>query len=164
MIEKLLQNVVDEMLEGLQVISPDWRYVYVNDTVARQGKTAKEKLIGRTMMECYPGIDRTPLFEQLKKSMEARVNIRMENEFAYPDGSKGWFQLFIHPVNEGIMILSVDITDRKLAEEALRNKIEELDNLINVAVSREVRMAELKRTVFELKGLTSATAPIIEQP
>lgn len=62
-------DVLDSLLEGCQVISFEWRYLYVNDTVAVQGALAKEKLLGRTMMECYPGIDRTDMFSVLTRCM-----------------------------------------------------------------------------------------------
>src|SRR5687767_2732012 len=94
---ELLKTVLDEMLEGFQIISHDWKYLYVNETVAKQGAATKENLLGKTMMECYPGIDKTPLFTQLKKCMENRVSVLMDNEFVYPDGHLGWFKLFIHP-------------------------------------------------------------------
>ena len=46
----------------------------------------------------------------------------MDNEFTYPDGTKEWFELSIQPVPEGIFILSIDISERKRAEIALREK------------------------------------------
>ncbi|NJO92049.1 MAG: PAS domain S-box protein, partial [Chloroflexia bacterium] len=44
----------------------------------------------------------------------------IENEFVYPNGSKGWFELKIQPVPEGVFILSQDITERKKIEETLK--------------------------------------------
>ena len=34
---------LDGLLEGCQIIGQDFRYVYVNDAVAKQGKRAKEE-------------------------------------------------------------------------------------------------------------------------
>src|SRR5688572_16109699 len=113
-IENLLTTVVDEMLEGFQVIGRDFRYLYVNETVAKQGKKRKEELLGKTMMESYPGIEKTFVFDQINKCMNERISIHMENEFVYPDETKGWFRLYIHPCEPGVLILSVDITDQKL--------------------------------------------------
>jgi PAS domain S-box-containing protein len=108
------------MLEGCQIIGHDWRYVYLNDTAAFHGQRSKEELLGRTMMESYPGIERTDMFAALKRCMDEHTPCRMENEFTYPDGSKGWFELSIQPMLEGIFILSLDITERKRAEVALQ--------------------------------------------
>ncbi len=113
------QYTIDSMLEGVQIIGYDWKYLYVNNAVAKQGKYSKEELLGYSMMEKYPGIDQTHMFQGLRRCMEKRVPLLMENEFAFPDGSKGWFELSIQPAPEGIVILSVDITERKKIYERL---------------------------------------------
>jgi PAS domain-containing protein len=84
-LDRLARGVLDILLEGFQVIGPDWKYLYVNDTVAVQGKRSREELVGRTMMECYPGIELTPMFEVLRRCMREHTPDRMENEFTYPD-------------------------------------------------------------------------------
>jgi two-component system cell cycle sensor histidine kinase/response regulator CckA len=118
---KVALDVLDSLAEGCQVISPDWRYLYVNDAVAAQGHHPKEHLLGRTMMECYPGIDQTPMFSILRRCMHERTQEQMENEFTYPDGSKGFFELRFVPVPEGVCILSTDVTQRRKLEEQLRH-------------------------------------------
>jgi len=51
--------------------------------------------------------------------MVKRTIEKFENEFQYPDGTRGWFELSVHPVEEGLFILSLDITSRKLSQLAL---------------------------------------------
>ncbi|MEW6359329.1 MAG: GAF domain-containing protein [Planctomycetota bacterium] len=121
-------STLENMLEGCQIIGPDWRYLYVNDAAARQGRRTREELLGRTMMETYPGIERTDMFAALRRCIEERTPCHMENEFAYPGGDVGWFELHIQPVPEGAFVLSIDITDRKQAERelAIRNQIAEV--------------------------------------
>jgi PAS domain S-box-containing protein len=112
-------RTLDNMLEGCQIIGFDWRYLYVNDAAAGHGHRAKDELLGRTMMEAYPGIEDTDMFAVLRRCMEDRAPNHIENEFAYPGGATAWFELSIQPVPEGIFILSIDITDRKKAEEQI---------------------------------------------
>lgn len=164
-VSDFLEQVLDEMHEGIQIISKDFRYLYVNDIVARQGKKRKDELLGNTMMDCYPGIEKTSLFTQLKKCLKERVSIRMDNEFVYPDKSTGWFRLIIHPCSEGVLILSLDINEGKKAEEQLLDKIEELQKLTNISVTREIKMAQLKQIVVKMRGLMPDTDPqIIARP
>ena len=61
----LVRASVDHLLEGIQVIGFDWRYLYVNATAAAHGQQTAEHLIGRTMMECYPGFEQTAVFRVL---------------------------------------------------------------------------------------------------
>ncbi len=128
-LESHLQETLDYMIEGCQIIDYDWRYVYVNKAAALQGRKSKEELIGCTMMQAYPGIDRTELFNHLRNCLINRVASQVDNEFTFSDGTKGWFKLNIEPVPEGILILSVDITENKRIEADLnryRMRLEEV--------------------------------------
>lgn len=133
------QTTLDNLSEGCQLISYDWRYLYVNEAVIKQSKYEnKEDLLGYTMMEKYPGIDETEMFEQLKECMDKRVPSSMINEFTYPDNSKAWFELHIEPVPRGIFILSMDISERKKAELAKINYVNSLEEMLFI-VSHKVR-------------------------
>lgn len=112
-------SILDSLLEGFQVIDYNWNYLYVNSTVAEQGQSTTQKLIGRTMMECYPGIEKTDMFKKLQHCMETREILQFENEFTYANGDTNWFELRVEPIPEGIFILSTNITNRKKAEREL---------------------------------------------
>ncbi len=101
------------MIEGCQIIDFDWRYLYVNEAAAKQGRKKKQELLGYTMMQVYPDIDRTKMFSNLRDCMTNRVPLQMDNEFTFADGSKAWFELHMEPVPEGVLILSMDITKNK---------------------------------------------------
>ncbi len=116
-----LRTVVDSLREGLQIVDRDWRYVFVNQAAASHGRTTPEALTGRTMMECYPGIEDTDLFSLLKRCMLDGTTEHLDNEFRYPDGSLGYFELHIEPCAVGLTILSIDVTRGRTLEEQLRH-------------------------------------------
>jgi PAS domain S-box-containing protein len=118
--EARYRHTLDAMLEGCQIIGLDWRYLYLNDAADKHNRRPKEELLGRKYMEMWPGIESTGVFAVIRRCMEERVAHSLENAFIFPDGRQGWFDLKIYPVPEGIVILSIDITERKRAEEALR--------------------------------------------
>jgi PAS domain S-box-containing protein len=129
-VENRLQVSLDSMIEGCQIIDYDWRYVYVNEAAARHGRKKKEELLGYTMMQAYPGIDRTEMFNNLRNCMTNRVPHEMENEFTFPDGSKAWFELRMEPVPEGVLILSIDITKNKAIEAELNGYRHRLEQVV----------------------------------
>jgi len=102
-----LQSVIDAWDEGMQILSPEWRYLYINGAAARHGRKTREELYGRTLLECYPGVESTPLYGVMKRCMHEHSSALMVNEFEYPDGSKAWFELRIKPCAEGIIVLSL---------------------------------------------------------
>jgi PAS domain S-box-containing protein len=144
-------SVLDHLLEGCQIIGFDYRYLYVNDTVAEQGRKTKEELLGHTMLELYPGIETTPMFSLLERCMQHREPAEMENEFTFPDGSIGWFALKIEPVPEGVFILSVDISERKRAEMEIQNQLRRIQALreIDMAIISTTNLSLSLKTVLE---------------
>ncbi len=140
------RTTMENMLEGCQIIDYGWRYLYVNETVAKQGRKSKNELIGHTMMEVYPGIENTIMFSQLRDCMTQRVSHQMENEFIFTDGSKGWFELRIEPVPQGILILSMDITRRKEIEKELNIYRQRLEQVI---AERTAECAQINKKLTE---------------
>jgi len=120
--EQRYSTLFNTMLEGCQVISYDWEYLYINDALTKQIDMTRNELIGKKMTEIFPGIKESHMFEVLQKCMDKRKTQEFENEFTFPDGTNRWYKLRAHPVPEGIFVLSNDITDRKIAQEEMRRE------------------------------------------
>jgi len=110
--ESAVRESIQKLLEGVQIIGFDWTYLYLNEAAERHARRQAHELIGRRMTECYPGIDQTPMFEALQRVMRGRKAEQFLNDFVYPDGSQGWFELRIEPVPDGVCVLSFDISDK----------------------------------------------------
>jgi PAS domain S-box-containing protein len=117
--ERRFRHSLDMMLEGAQILDFDWRYLYVNDALLKSSQYSRETLVGRTMMDCYPGVEKTMLYEKIQRCMLAREGSVFENRFTFPDGTQGVFDLSIQPVPEGVFILSVDKSSQHKSEEKL---------------------------------------------
>lgn len=117
--EERMRPTLDHLLEGCQILGFDWRYLYINAAAQIQNRRPSEELLGKRMMDMWPGIENTGIFRGIKKSLEGRVPVHIEEPFVHPDGVEGWYDISIQPVPEGAFILSVDITERKRAEQAL---------------------------------------------
>lgn len=83
--------------------------------------------------------------------MQNRSPERIESAFNFPDGSVNWYKFSINPVDEGIFILSMDITEQKLAEEKVKEQIKMLKEINDLAVGRELKMIELEKEISRLK-------------
>lgn len=157
--------IFDKMWEGVQVIDPQWRYHYVNDAVASQAGTTTKGLLGYTMMEKYPGIEKTELFGYISRCMNERVPHRMANRFEVL-GSENYFDLSIQPVPEGVLILSVDVTRQQQMEARLRQLNRQLEGSavqrskeLAVALNREKKINE-HRTSFISKASHELKTPL----
>jgi PAS domain-containing protein len=63
-------EVFDHLLEGVQIIDPELRYVYVNAAVAAPGRSDVSTLIGAEMADIYPGIEDTEVFARIRAASE----------------------------------------------------------------------------------------------
>jgi len=156
--------VLDNMMEGAQIIDYNWKYLYANAILAQQAKYPISKLVGSSMLNLYPGIENTPLFEALVTCMNERKHQRFENHFQYPDGTSGYYELSISPIKEGLFVLSMDITDRKRKEIDKEQYINELEKVL-FKISHEVRSPVVKilgvAQLFDLSLVKEDEFPMI---
>ncbi|MEO7991190.1 MAG: ATP-binding protein [Chryseolinea sp.] len=118
--EKPFNKTLDWPMEGIQIIDFNWRYLFVNDSLTGDEKKTMNELLGHSMTERYPNLENTALFSALEQCMNDRMNKQVEIEFVDHDKSKKWYELNIEPVEEGILVLTLDITSRKEADKKLK--------------------------------------------
>ena len=109
------------MLEGIQIIDYSWRHVYANDAYTRPRKISADTLLGHTISEALPAMKGTGLLAGMTQCMVHRTPQRLQNEFVFSDKSSKWFEHSIEPCEEGIIVVSHDITTQKTAATKLNN-------------------------------------------
>jgi len=156
--EAKYRQTLDTMLEGCQIVGFDWRYTYINATAEHHNRRPGAELLGRTVMECWPGITGTEVFAMERSCMDERTAHRLDTRFTFPDGDVGWFRVIIQPVTEGIAIYSEDITQRKQAEEEVRRLNANLEALV------AERTRELEETNRELESFSYSVSHDLRAP
>jgi hypothetical protein len=105
------------------------------------------------------------MFEEDVPDHEQRIEHRRqglpesyERRFRRKDGQAVWTQASATPILDdthrylGSFAMFTDITERKLAEEALRKRNEVLEKFERLVVGRELRMVELKQRITQLEA------------
>ncbi|VVB80293.1 Methanogenesis regulatory histidine kinase FilI [uncultured archaeon] len=149
---------LDNVIEGAQIIDGEYRYIYANNSLEKHARKKRSELIGNTMAECYPGIEKTELFSKIKQVLKTRKSVSMENVFVYPDGSKGTFLLSINPVSEGVLIFSQDITKTKMSEDLLKRSEKRFRDIVESTsdiiweVDKDAKYTYLSSSVKDILG------------
>jgi len=123
-IEGRLQRTLDNMMEGYTILDHDLRYVYVNEVGARQTRLDRERVLGHTPMELYPNFESTGMYALLQRCARDRAPVQVEEELTLADGTKAYFEVKVQPTPEGLVILSMDTTERRRAAQT-RESLEE---------------------------------------
>jgi two-component system cell cycle sensor histidine kinase/response regulator CckA len=104
------------------------------------------------------------MYRRIMRCMTEREPQRMINHFTYPDGRSGWFDLRMSPVPQGVLILSVDVSEQKAAEEELRRSREDLATTLEciaegvVTTDVDGHVTGMNPAAEALTGWTSAEA------
>ena len=158
--ERCYQNALDNLSEGFQLINFDWRYLYTNNAFAKQGDFERKELLGFTLMEIFPGIEKTDMFATLALCMNARISKKFESEFFFPNGTKKWLHFSVQAVEKGLLILSTDISQRKNLE---REKKEELKELEYMLLNTHDKFQQPFRDILIIANLLMTTHPSKEE-
>jgi PAS domain S-box-containing protein len=127
----LLANVRDSVV----VTGPDGTVTYWNGGATRLFGWTAEEMVGRHYADRFPEPTRTFVADQIRERA-AGVEWAGEYEDYRKDGSRVWIDARVGPVTDGegrvvgVLGVSHDITDRKRAEEALRDADRKKDEFI----------------------------------
>ncbi|MBN1270654.1 MAG: PAS domain S-box protein [Candidatus Aminicenantes bacterium] len=141
-VEEIYRSVVDYSLQGLALIQ-DFRFFFVNTALAQlSGYTIEEFLdfTAEDMKDMIHPDDREYVFGIAQKRLKGeQVPPRYEFRFIRKDGTVGWTEQYARLIEyngkPAAIVTYIDITDRKLAEEALlaeKNKAEQYLDIAGV--------------------------------
>jgi len=141
------------MIEGVQVIDRNYRYLYLNKAACAHGKKSHAELIGQNMLEKYPGIESTEIYGLITNCFSDGKFHELINKFDYPDGGVGYFEIRVQAIPDGVLVMSFDVTlERRAARD--RRELEKLEAELQVA--RETQLSLLPQQPPSIRKLNVA--------
>lgn len=132
-----LASVLEGMWEGFALLDREFRIQDINARGLSLDRRRKDELVGQSHWDAYPGSESSEIGRLYRKAMSERVPVALEHAYRWPDEREAWLDMRAFPVPEGLAIFYRDITDRKRAEERLR---ESEDRFRNMADHAPVKM------------------------
>jgi len=130
--ERRFSGLIDSITDVFFAMDSDFRYTYWNRASEQLVGIAAQEAVGRTLYEVFPDIRGTKaedLYLQVLKTQQARTVL---NEYEL-HGKEYAFELTAYPMGDGIAVLSKDMTERKRAENDLRQYNRNLQFLYDVS-------------------------------
>jgi diguanylate cyclase (GGDEF)-like protein/PAS domain S-box-containing protein len=156
----------DRMTDAFVSLDADWRYTHVNAKAGQLLGRRPEDLIGKHIWTEFPEGISQPFYLAYQEAMAEQRPITLEEY--YPPYDR-WFENRIFPSPDGLTIYFHDITERKQAEQALRDSQRMLDEAQHVAQmgSWEWNVASNRvswsRELFRIYGLRPVEAVSFEE-
>jgi PAS domain S-box-containing protein len=107
-----LRQILDASPDSVVSLDRNWNCTFANRAALAAMKT--DKLVGENLFERFPINKEEPFRSNYLATMERRTPT--EFEAYYPEPLDVWVRVSARPYEDGIIIFSTDITDRKGAE------------------------------------------------
>jgi PAS domain S-box-containing protein len=119
------RNILESIRDGFAAFDKQWRCTYVNDKAIELSRIPREDLLGKKLWDLYPESDKTNIYAELCRAMEAGVSVHSEEHYPPFDI---WFEVDAYPTKDGLAVFGRDITERKRFSERLQQtqKLESL--------------------------------------
>jgi PAS domain S-box-containing protein len=160
--EKQKNDILESITDGFVAFDKEWRYTYVNSNAARILHKPKEELIGKVGIDAFPNASK--FLTEFKKAVSSGRPVHFEEY--YPEPLNIWYECHCYPSQEGLTVFFSDITQRKKAEEALKQsqeliskQLEEIKSYYDNApvglaiLDRDLRYIRVNNRFAEMDGM-----------
>jgi PAS domain S-box-containing protein len=161
--EEVLANALNEQKNIMDTI-PD--IIYLLDLEGKMVKWNRigeivtgfsaEEIKGKNVLDFFPDKDKPVVIKAIQEAFEKGYR-DIEAGLLLKDGTVLPYHWTGVPLKDeqgkviGLIGIGRDITERKRAEEELKKRVKELEDFYNMAVTRELKMIELKKQIESLK-------------
>jgi len=132
------------------------RILRVNRAAADALGLSIEAIEGKLTQDLFPEDADGYYRDDLEVIHSGKPKLGIAEEFRAAGGDVRWVLTDKIPYRDeagkvaGVIAFALDITEQKQAEEAARERAEELRTMVRAMAGREVRMAEMKEEIREL--------------
>ncbi|MES2977243.1 MAG: PAS domain-containing protein [Pseudomonadota bacterium] len=121
--------ILESISEGFILLDQDFRILQINSAGLQLSGTEREALIGQSHWDAWPGTE--PLMRHwYEQALETGRPVSLEQVFP-ARACDQWFEIHLYPTDKGLAIFFRDVTQRKIAEFALRDSEKSLHQLAN---------------------------------
>lgn len=146
-----LNTILSSIKDGFAVFDREWRYTYVNESAARLLNKTADQLIGRVIWDVFPELRHSVFQTEFERGMNEKQPMHFE---AFYKTESRWFDCRCYPSTDGLTVLFTDNTNRRQAEEKLREINTTLEKRVKERTAQlESLNTDLKRRTVQLQEL-----------
>ncbi len=115
-------DILESIDDYISAFDRNWNFIYINKQCAQDFGLTPKDLLGKNFWKTFPRFIGTELEKNYTEAMNRREIRRFEWKTIY--SNKGYREFTVFPSQEGITVYGVDISERKRAQEAMRQSEE----------------------------------------
>lgn len=155
-------QIIDSINDGFFALDRNWNFIYVNKRAAQVGNLQPQELIGKNIIEEFPSMKDSLLFQHYRDAMDHGKNAH----FLWQARSSIWYEVSVYPTDSGIAIYWIDKTEQRQAEMENERLLVELQSaqqaLTRTAIDARQTAREALASATQLEAiLNSLTDAVI---
>jgi PAS domain S-box-containing protein len=123
-----IDTIIENITDGFLILDHQWRFTTLNAVAEKKIGLSRADIIGKCFWDLYPDSDQFQYPAAYKKAMREGVSVMFQE---YDPDRNQWFDITVYPSEEGLTILFKDITDKKVAEDLIRDSNYKLKAILN---------------------------------
>jgi len=127
--EQKYRRLTERISSAYYAIDTNWEITYWNDVIAERQDIPEEEVLGKNLWEQFPELEGTEIERRFRDAMESQQPDSCEY---YYEPLDYWAKLQIYPDEDGLAVISTDITERKEYEAKLEQSNERLQQFASV--------------------------------
>jgi len=148
--------IFDATLDGMVLVDIETKQFFMfNKAICQMLGYTEEEITRLSIKDIHPEVDLPYVMEQFERQARGEIKLAVAIPVKRKDGS-----VFYADINTSQIILSKkkylmgsfrDITERKIIQDELTEKMQDLERFSKFAVDRELKMEELEKKIKELE-------------
>jgi PAS domain S-box-containing protein len=117
--EERISRILASITDCYYALDQDWRLIEINDQALNYFGKKREELLGRNWRDIFPAALGTAFEAAYRKAVTGGAPIAFDVHSVVVDR---WAEMHVYPSANGLAVYFKDITERKQAEETLRER------------------------------------------
>jgi signal transduction histidine kinase len=123
------------MTDAFYALDSDWRFTYLNDHASELLDSDPETLVGTSLWDGFPETRETIIYDRFHEAMDSQESISFD---LWYEPLATYFFVQVYPSESGLTVYFRDITEQQRLREELRQSVNSLSALYEIASDIEM--------------------------
>ena len=153
-----IENILEGISEGFATYDKDLNYTYINTALSKMISRTPASLIGKSKWDEFAASSAARTAEAYNTALREQRYVWVEDYYA---PLSLWHETHIYPSPTGLSVFTRDITERKKAEQLIKSKNEQIENILEsitdgfMALDKNLCFTYVNKRFSEMSGLST---------